>query len=86
MRSRAPCVDAAADVLATLQSAGGTTLRRIGLFDIYRGTPLAAGEKSLAWRAVFAAEDRALADDEVDAEVARLVATAASAHGARLRT
>jgi len=77
---------AAADVLATLRAAGGTTLRRIGLFDIYRGTPLAAGEKSLAWRAVFAAEDRALTDDEVDGEVGRLVAAAASTHGARLRT
>jgi phenylalanyl-tRNA synthetase beta chain len=76
----------AADVAATLRSAGGDMLRRIGLFDIYRGTPLGPGEKSLAWRAVFAAEDRALADEEVDAEVARLAAAAASVHGARLRT
>ena len=76
----------AADVAATLRSAGGDMLRRIGLFDIYQGTPLGPGEKSLAWRAVFAAEDRALADEEVDAEVARLVAAAESVHGARLRT
>ncbi len=76
----------AADLAATLRSAGGDLLRRIGLFDIYRGTPLEPGEKSLAWRADFAAEDRALADEEVDAVVARLVAAAASAHGARLRT
>ncbi len=77
---------AAADVAATLRAAGGDTLRRIGLFDIYRGTPLGPGEKSLAWRAVFAADERALADEEVDAEVARLVSAVASAHGARLRT
>ncbi len=77
---------AAADVATTLRAAGGGTLGRITLFDIYRGNPLAAGEKSLAWRMVFAAEDRALADDEVDAEVARLVEAAVSAHGARLRT
>lgn len=77
---------AAADVAATLRAAGGDTLRRVALFDVYRGAPLAAGEKSLAWRATFAAEERALADDEVDADMARLVAAVASTHGARLRT
>jgi phenylalanyl-tRNA synthetase beta chain len=77
---------AVADVAATLQAAGGTMLRRIELFDIYRGTPLGPGEKSLAWRAVFAAEDEALADEAIDAEVGRLVAAVVAAHGARLRT
>src|SRR5450759_537296 len=64
---------------------GGDTLRQIALFDIYRGAPLAAGEKSLAWRVVFAADERALTDEEVDADVARLISAVASAHGARLR-
>jgi len=77
---------AAADLAATLRAAGGDTLRQVALFDIYRGAPLAAGEKSLAWRVVFAADERALTDDEVDADVARLVSAVASAHGARLRT
>jgi phenylalanyl-tRNA synthetase beta chain len=77
---------AAADLAATLRAAGGDTLRQVALFDIYRGAPLAAGEKSLAWRVVFAADERALTDEEVDADVARLVSAVASAHGARLRT
>ena len=77
---------AAAAVAETLRAAGSEMLKGIVLFDIYRGTPLGPGEKSLAWRADFAADDRALADEEIDAEVARLVAAAASAHGARLRT
>jgi phenylalanyl-tRNA synthetase beta chain len=77
---------AAADLAATLRGAGGDTLRQVALFDIYRGAPLAAGEKSLAWRVVFAADERALTDEEVDADVARLVSAVASAHGARLRT
>jgi len=77
---------AAADLAATLRAAGGDTLRQIALFDIYRGAPLAAGEKSLAWRVVFAADERALTDEEVDADVARLISAVASAHGARLRT
>lgn len=77
---------AAADVATTLRAAGGEVLRRVALFDVYRGAPLAAGEKSLAWRIVFAAGERALTDEEVDAELARLVSAVASAHGARLRT
>jgi phenylalanyl-tRNA synthetase beta chain len=77
---------AAADLAVTLRAAGGDTLRQIALFDIYRGAPLAAGEKSLAWRVVFAADERALTDEEVDADVARLISAVASAHGARLRT
>jgi len=77
---------AAADVATTLHAAGGEVLRRLALFDVYRGAPLAAGEKSLAWRVVFAADERALTDEEVDVEVARLVSAVASAHGARLRT
>jgi phenylalanyl-tRNA synthetase beta chain len=77
---------AAAELAATLRAAGGERARRVVLFDVYRGAPLAAGEKSLAWRIVFGADERALTDEEVDADVARLVSAAASAHGARLRT
>jgi phenylalanyl-tRNA synthetase beta chain len=77
---------AAADLALTLRAAGGDTLRRLALFDIYRGSPLAAGEKSLAWRATFAADERTLTDQEVDADVMRLVSAVASVHGARLRT
>ncbi len=76
----------AADLAATLRSAAGERLRELALFDIYRGAPLAPGEKSLAWRVVFAADERVLADDEVDAEVARLISAAVAAHGARLRS
>jgi phenylalanyl-tRNA synthetase beta chain len=76
----------AADLAATLRSAGGERLRELALFDIYRGAPLAVGEKSLAWRVVFAAEERVLTDEEVDADVARLVSAAVAAHGARLRS
>jgi phenylalanyl-tRNA synthetase beta chain len=76
----------AADLAATLRSAGGERLRELALFDIYRGAPLAVGEKGLAWRLVFAAEERVLTDEEVDADVARLVSAAVAAHGARLRS
>ena len=38
----------------------------MALFDLYRGSPLAADEKSLAYRLVFGAADRTLTEEEVD--------------------
>jgi phenylalanyl-tRNA synthetase beta chain len=77
---------AAGDVAATLRASGGGLLQSLTLFDVYRGAPLAAAEKSLAWRLAIRAEDRALDDGEVDALVGTLVAAVAAAHGGRLRT
>ncbi len=72
-------------VAATLRAAGGALLRRLTLFDVYRGAPLDAREKSLAWRLAIRADDRPLDDGEVDAVIGTLVAAAAEAHGARVR-
>ena len=41
---------AAADVEASIRRHGGPLLRSAALFDIYRGRPLAEGEKCLAYR------------------------------------
>ena len=60
----------AADVEAAIIRHGGGLLRTIRLFDLYRGAPLAASEKSLAYRLVFGAKDRTLTEGEVDEAVA----------------
>ena len=62
----------AAEVEATIRSHGGTLLRHVRLFDLYRGTPLAASEKSLAYRLVFGTNDRTLTEAEVDYVIARV--------------
>jgi phenylalanyl-tRNA synthetase beta chain len=51
----------AADVLATIRSAGGDLLVRAELFDVYR----AGGHRSLAFSLRFQADDRTLTDAEV---------------------
>ncbi|MBI3751914.1 MAG: phenylalanine--tRNA ligase subunit beta [Chloroflexi bacterium] len=71
---------------ATIRSAAGGLLADVRLFDVYRGRPLAADERSLAFRLRFGAADRTLTEDEVDAAVATVVAALERAHGARLRT
>jgi phenylalanyl-tRNA synthetase beta chain len=75
----------AGEVAATLRAAGGTVLREVTLFDVYRGAPLGDGEKSLAWRIALRGGDRPLEEAEVEGLVERLVAAVAAAHGARLR-
>jgi phenylalanyl-tRNA synthetase beta chain len=74
----------AASIEEIVRTAGGDLLTDLRLFDIYRGAPLDATEKSLAFRLRFEA-DRALSDAEVEAAVAT-VTEALRAAGARLRT
>jgi phenylalanyl-tRNA synthetase beta chain len=74
----------AALVEAGIRAHGGPLLRQVRLFDIYRGVPLASGEKSLAYRVRFAAPDRTLTEAEVDGSVADIVASL-PALGGRLR-
>ena len=74
----------AATVDAIIQANAGDLLRGVRLFDIYRGDPLAATEKSLAYRLRFGAADRTLTEPEVEEAVARVVAALPSI-GGRLR-
>jgi phenylalanyl-tRNA synthetase beta chain len=62
---------------------GGPLLLDVRLFDIYRGTPLEADAKSLAFRVRFGA-DRTLTEAEVEAAISDAV-TAIGAAGWRLR-
>ena len=57
----------AAAVEAAIRRHAGDLLLGERLFDLYRGAPLAAAEKSLAYRLVFGTKDRTLTEDEVDA-------------------
>jgi phenylalanyl-tRNA synthetase beta chain len=73
----------AAEVEAAIRSHGGSLLRGLRLFDLYRGAPLAAGEKSLAYRLLLGAADRTLTEVEVEAAmeaVRRGLETAVGAH------
>ncbi len=76
----------AATVSATISRNAGELLRGLRLFDLYRGAPLAASEKSLAYRLVFGARARTLTEAEVDEAVARVQAGLKSELGANLRS
>ena len=52
-------------VAGALRAAGGELLESVHLFDVYRGTGIDVGARSLAYRLRFCADDRTLTDEEV---------------------
>ena len=74
----------AAHAEALIASAAGPLLRAVRLFDVYRGVPLGATEKSLNYRLRFGADDRTLTEPEIDAAVNAVVAALGDI-GGRLR-
>jgi phenylalanyl-tRNA synthetase beta chain len=51
---------------AEIESAGGNLLRHVRLFDLYKGSSIPPGTKSLAYALTYQADDRTLTDKEVD--------------------
>ncbi len=76
----------AAHIEASIRGHAGELLRRVTLFDVYRGAPLAASEKSLAYRLVFGARDRTLTEVEIDGAMAQVRSGVEVDLGAHIRT
>ena len=75
----------AGEVEAVVRESGGSLLADAVLFDVYRGRPLEPGERSLAYRLRFVADDRTLTESEVEAAVAAITAALTDRLGARIR-
>ncbi len=60
-------------------------LESFALFDVYRGTQLGEGKKSVAYSIVFRASDRTLTDDEVNTVMQKIVDELKGSLGAELR-
>jgi phenylalanyl-tRNA synthetase beta chain len=77
---------AAGAVAGAIRAAAGSGLESIVLFDVYRGAPLNADEKSLAFRLTFPAGDQPLAESDLDAAIEAITARIAADVGGRIRT
>lgn len=75
----------AAAVEAVIVKAGGSLLKRVELFDVYRGDSIPAGTKSLAYSLTYQTDERTLTDAEVAKVRERIVRTAEHELGAKLR-
>jgi phenylalanyl-tRNA synthetase beta chain len=76
----------AATVQALIAETGGFLLKRVQLFDVYRGDPVPAGKKSLAYALTFQAPDKTLREAVVAKQVQRIVGRLAAELGAELRS
>lgn len=75
----------AAEIEEAIRETGGDLLRGVRLFDVYRGSPVPEGQRSLAFHLVFQAPDRTLQDEEVARLVAGITAGLRDRFGAALR-
>ena len=68
-----------------IAAAGGKLLRNVKLFDIYRGSNLGEGKKSLAFSLELRADDRTLTDADSDGVMRKVLAALQENCGAALR-
>jgi len=74
-----------AEIYRVIRKNGGELLERINLFDIYQGTQIKEGFKSMAFALRFQAADRTLTDEEVNLVYKRIQKALADSFQAELR-
>ena len=74
-----------ADAEKTIVAAAGKLLRDVKLFDVYRGTGVPQGMKSLAFSLSLRADDRTLTDADSEAVVGKVLTALKEKLGATLR-
>ncbi|GAB4521007.1 MAG: phenylalanine--tRNA ligase subunit beta [Anaerolineae bacterium] len=75
----------AAEVEAAIIAAGGDLLKDVRLFDVYQGTSIPEGKKSLAYSLVYQTDDKTLTDKEVAKVRTKIIKALENKLGATLR-
>ena len=57
-----------------IRRAGGKLLKRISLFDIYRGAGVAPGKKSVAFSLELRSDEHTLSDADIDPVIQKILA------------
>ena len=65
----------AARVLSAARGGGGKTLTDVSVFDVFSGSQLGEGKRSLALRLTFRASDRTLTEEEASAARGKILKT-----------
>ncbi|MBR1628289.1 MAG: phenylalanine--tRNA ligase subunit beta, partial [Lachnospiraceae bacterium] len=74
----------AGEIESVFERKGGAYLEHYELFDLYEGSQVLAGNKSMAYTLVFRAKDRSLAEEDITAATDRIL-KALEGLGVRLR-
>ena len=75
----------AGQILEQIRKTGGKILEDVSLFDIYEGSQIPEGYKSMAFSLVYRASDRTLKDDEVNKVHKKILDVLEMEIGAKLR-
>ena len=74
-----------AELMDTIRAAGGVYLEDVSLFDIYRGAPIAADKKSVAFSLTLRAENQTLTDEHAGECMSSILAALEKNCGAVIR-
>lgn len=74
-----------AEVMQIFQQHGGAYLKDVTLFDVYAGSHMAPGQKSLAYTLTYRRDDQTLTEEEVTQAFDRVKAALESDLGATIR-
>ncbi len=74
-----------AQAAGVIEKSAGKLLRSVNLFDIYRGTGIAEGKKSLAFSLELRADDRTLTDADSEQVMSKVLAALSQELGAAIR-
>jgi phenylalanyl-tRNA synthetase beta chain len=80
-----PRATAAGDMLKTAQGAERALISDVAIFDIYEGTGVADGSKSVALAVTLQPTEKTLTDADIEAVAIKIVADMAKKFGATLR-
>ena len=75
----------AAQLSGCIQRSGGSLLRSIDLFDVYSGSQIPEGKKSLAFSLTLRSDEQTLTDEQADEAVSNILSALSSELGAVLR-
>jgi phenylalanyl-tRNA synthetase beta chain len=75
----------AGDIVRAVQSADRVLIAGVRVFDVYEGQGVPEGKKSVAVEVTIQPREKTLADAEIEALSAKIVAAAAKSAGAVLR-
>ncbi len=73
------------DIEETIKGQGGNLLESIKLFDVYKGTQIPEGKKSVAYSLVYRAENRTLEDKDINKVHDKILRSLEYKLGAQLR-
>ena len=74
-----------AQIMNAIKERGGKILESVSLFDIYEGTQVEQGKKSMAFNLIFVAQDRTLNVEEVDNAISKILKHLNQTLGAQIR-